>query len=50
MRAVKVAAVVATSVWATLKAAQWVMVQALRLAVLGLALYFVGLVLQELLK
>lgn len=50
MRAVKVAALVAGSVWATLKGAQWVMAQALRLAVLGLALWFLALIAQELMK
>lgn len=50
MRALKVGAVVAGAVWAVVKLAQWVMVQALRLAALGLALWFVGLTVRELIK
>lgn len=50
MRALKVAAVMGGTVWAAVKLAQWVMVQALRLAVLGLALWFVGLAVRELMR
>ena len=49
-RAVKAAAVIAGSVWAVVKVTQWTMAQALRLAVLGLALWFVSLAVRELMR
>lgn len=43
-------AMLAGTVWAAVKLVQWVMVQALKIGVLGVALWFLALTVRELMR
>lgn len=45
-----VLAIMVAGVWATVRGVQWAMVNALRIGALGLALWFMGLAMREVMK